>query len=138
MSDSQNIGGKIEEPRASEAETNAREENFEAIEKKAETESKKEEELIDQLAELQSKMSSGQSSSVATIQQSSLDQNIEQKKKKIIDAFLKSARAANFDAGKVEHIMNIAIRYLKKDYPDITDEIHDRIISEQNGISDNK
>lgn len=109
----------------------AESESFASIEKTAEAESKKEEELIDQLADLRAKMAAQKA--VASSQQADLDSDIEERKAKIVDSFVKAARAAGFEDGKVEHIMRIAERYLKKSYPDIADEIHDRIINERNG-----
>jgi len=105
---------------------------FEVLEKEAELESKREEELIDQLAQLRSKMVNPPVGGVTSNQQVQLDSDIEQRKKKIIENFVKAAAAANFEEKKVEHIMHVAERYIRKDYPDIADEIHDRVTEEMN------
>ncbi|MCU0652779.1 MAG: hypothetical protein MUD10_00780 [Candidatus Pacebacteria bacterium] len=104
---------------------------YEKIEKEAEAESKQEENLIDELAELRAKVSASKQAAANSGQQTQLDDDIEARKKKIVDSFLKAALAANFAEDKVGHIMHIAERYIKKDYPDIADEIHDRIIDER-------
>jgi hypothetical protein len=110
----------------------AEKESAAAIEKRAEAESKKEEELIDQLAQLRAQMAAKQATAAASTKQAQLDSDIEQRKKRIIDGFVKAVRASNFDEKEVAHAMHVAERYIRKDYPDIADEIHDRITNERN------
>ncbi len=110
----------------------AEKENFEAVEKQAEVASAEEEKLVDQLAVLRSKMAATSQQPAAAGQGTALATDIEEKKEKIISNFVAAARAANFDIAKVERIMHIAERYLRKDYPDIADEIHDRISNDRN------
>jgi len=49
----------------------------------------------------------------------------------IVNNFVKSAAAANFDDEKVEKILKKAEMYIAKGYPQIADEVHDRILKER-------
>jgi hypothetical protein len=113
-------------------------ENFEILEKVAESESKKEEQLIDELAELKLKMSGAAPSAGVSGAVAALDEDIEQKKERIIGNFVRAAQASNFSDGEVTHVMGIAERYIRRDYPDIADEIHDRVIQAREESRDGK
>lgn len=129
MADQKPISPEV--PRPAEPGTKKYEKNregFEMIEKAAETESEKEERLIDELAQLRAKMGSAAQSPGTTGAATALDADIEQRKEKIIANFVKAARAAAFGEEEVGRIMDIAERYIRKEYPDIADAIHDRII----------
>jgi len=102
--------------------------SFEILEKVAESESKKEEQLIDELAELKLKMNRAAVPAGASSAAAALDEGIEQKKERIIGNFVKAAQASNFSDEEVVRVMGIAERYIRREHPDIADEIHDRVI----------
>lgn len=107
-------------------------ESFEALAKQAEAESKIEEDLIQQLNDLKTKIAAAPKTTAVIKQQGKLAADIEAKKERIISKLVNAARAADFSSEAMKRIMNIAEKYIKKDYPDIADEIHDRIINEMN------
>jgi len=107
-------------------------ENFEVLDRTAESEPDKEGQLIGELAELKLKMANASPASGVS-GAAAQDEEIERKKERIIERYIKEATAAGFSDKKVDEIMNIAETYIKKDHPDIADAIHDRIIEERNG-----
>jgi len=110
-------------------------ENLKTLEKQVKAESNIEEDLIQQLNDLKTKIAAAPKTTAVIKQQGRLAADIEAKKKRIISKLVNTARAANFGDETVGHIMNIAERYIKKDYPDIADEIHDQIINEINKLN---
>jgi tRNA 2-selenouridine synthase SelU len=121
----------LEKPQSALEKTEIAAQNYEAIEKIAETESRREEELIDELAQLRAKMSFAPATATPG-RPAVLDDDIEARKKKIVDSFVKAALASDFADDKMKHIMSIVERYIKKDHPDIADEVHDRILEAKN------
>lgn len=109
-----------------------RKESFETLAKQAEAESKIEEDLIQQLNDLKTKIAAAPKTTAVIKQQGRLAADIEAKKERIISKLVNAACAADFSSEAMKRIMNIAEKYIKKDYPDIADEIHDRIINEMN------
>ncbi len=61
-----------------------------------------------------------------------IEKDIEEKIEIIVNNFVKSAAAAEFDEEKVGQIMNKARMYVAKGYPQIADEVHDRILEAKN------
>lgn len=61
-----------------------------------------------------------------------IGKNIEERIEIIVNNFVKSAVAAEFDEGKVNQIMDRAKMYIAKGYPQIADEVHDRILEAKN------
>ncbi|MDD4308703.1 MAG: hypothetical protein PHU53_07870 [Thermoplasmata archaeon] len=106
--------------------------NHEKIEEQTGAESRQEEELIKDLAKLRTKVAASQPAAAPTGRQTKPDDDIEARKEKIVNSLVKIALAANFAEDKVAHIMCIAEKYIRKDYPDIADEIHDRILEAKN------
>ncbi len=106
--------------------------NHEKIEEQAGAESRQEEELIKELAKLRTKVAASQLAAAPAGGQTKPDDDIEARKEKIVNSLVKVALAANFAEDKVAHIMRIAEKYIRKDYPDIADEIHDRILEAKN------
>jgi len=62
----------------------------------------------------------------------SIGNGIEEKIETIVNNFVKSAAAAEFDEGKVDQIIGKARMYIAKGYPQIADEVHDRILEAKN------
>ncbi len=60
-----------------------------------------------------------------------IQKDIEERMETIVNNFVKSARAANFDDEKVRQIIGKAKMYIAKGYPNIADEVHDRILEER-------
>jgi len=61
-----------------------------------------------------------------------IGKNIEERIEIIVNNFVKSAAAAEFDEGKVDQIIGKARMYIAKGYPQIADEVHDRILEAKN------
>lgn len=62
----------------------------------------------------------------------SIGNGIEERIEIIVNNFVKSAAAAEFDEEKVDQIMDKARMYIAKGYPQIADEVHDRILKAKN------
>jgi hypothetical protein len=61
-----------------------------------------------------------------------IEKDIEERIEIIVNNFVKSAAAAEFDEEKVDQIIGKARMYIAKGYPQIADEVHDRILKAKN------
>jgi len=61
-----------------------------------------------------------------------IEKDIEERIEIIVNNFVKSAAAAEFDEEKVDQIIGKARMYIAKGYPQIADEVHDRILEAKN------
>jgi hypothetical protein len=61
-----------------------------------------------------------------------IKKDIEERMETIIGNFVRSAAAADFDDKTVEKILEKARMYIAKGYPNIADEVHDRILEAKN------
>lgn len=61
-----------------------------------------------------------------------IEKDIEERIEIIVNNFVKSAVAAEFDEERVNQIMDRAKIYIAKGYPQIADEVHDRILEAKN------
>jgi len=60
-----------------------------------------------------------------------IQKDVEERIETIVNNFVKSARVANFDDEKVQQIIGKSKMYIAKGYPNIADEVHDRILAER-------
>jgi hypothetical protein len=61
-----------------------------------------------------------------------IKKDIEERMETIIGNFVRSAAAADFNDETVEKILEKARMYIAKGYPNIADEVHDRILEAKN------